>query len=209
MLDQNTDRMWYVIGAVLIGAAIIFGMNTLMPEAFASVGTMMGDTLSDIELYMDRQSNENGLISEDRLVHIRTYTELDGFYTYKGGDLTITKNHSVPEWGTNRAVNVTITGGTDITKIWYPLVLVKDQVVGRRYVYTVPVKNVGSDTISITSNKSPHIIIKPGETLYYQPVMTGGTKANIQIQFEVVDDLDDVVDVMLGELVLSYIKEGD
>ena len=37
MLDQNTDRMWYVIGAVLIGAAIIFGMNTLMPNAFASV----------------------------------------------------------------------------------------------------------------------------------------------------------------------------
>ena len=46
MLDQNTDRMWYVIGAVLIGAAIIFGMNTLMPEAFASVGGMFG-SISD------------------------------------------------------------------------------------------------------------------------------------------------------------------
>ena len=44
MLDQNTDRMWYVIGAVLIGAAIIFGMNTLMPEAFASVS----DSFTDI-----------------------------------------------------------------------------------------------------------------------------------------------------------------
>lgn len=44
MLDQNTDRMWYVIGAVLIGAAIIFGMNTFMPSAFASVGNMFEGT---------------------------------------------------------------------------------------------------------------------------------------------------------------------
>ena len=29
MLDQNTDRMWFVIGAVLIGAAIIFAANAL------------------------------------------------------------------------------------------------------------------------------------------------------------------------------------
>ena len=49
MLDQNTDRMWYVIGAVLIGAAIIFGMNTLMPEAFASVG----DNFSSVVTLVD------------------------------------------------------------------------------------------------------------------------------------------------------------
>src|SRR5699024_8856545 len=48
MLDQNTDRMWYVIGAVLIGAAIIFGMNTLMPEAFASVGSSFNDVIDVI-----------------------------------------------------------------------------------------------------------------------------------------------------------------
>ncbi len=29
MLDQNTDRMWYVIGAIVIGAAIIFAANAL------------------------------------------------------------------------------------------------------------------------------------------------------------------------------------
>lgn len=38
MLDQNTDRMWYVIGAVIIGAAIIFIINGTMPQLFASVG---------------------------------------------------------------------------------------------------------------------------------------------------------------------------
>lgn len=48
MLDQNTDRMWYVIGAVLIGAAIIFGMNTLMPGAFASVGGMFENFIENV-----------------------------------------------------------------------------------------------------------------------------------------------------------------
>lgn len=40
MLDQNTDRMWYVIGAVIVGAALIFILNGTMPELFASVGEM-------------------------------------------------------------------------------------------------------------------------------------------------------------------------
>lgn len=38
MLDQNTDRMWYVIGAVIVGAAIIFLVNSSFPQLFASVG---------------------------------------------------------------------------------------------------------------------------------------------------------------------------
>ena len=37
MLDQNTDRMWFVIGAVIVGAAIIFIANGTIPEIFASV----------------------------------------------------------------------------------------------------------------------------------------------------------------------------
>lgn len=37
MLDQNTDRMWYVIGAVIVGATIIFIANGTMPDLFASV----------------------------------------------------------------------------------------------------------------------------------------------------------------------------
>jgi len=48
MLDQNTDRMWYVIGAVLIGAAIILGMNTLLPNAFASVSHNFTSLLDEI-----------------------------------------------------------------------------------------------------------------------------------------------------------------
>ena len=37
MLDQNTDRMWYVIGAVIVGAAIILILNGTAPQIFASV----------------------------------------------------------------------------------------------------------------------------------------------------------------------------
>lgn len=45
MLDQNTDRMWYVIGAVIIGASIILILNGTAPELFASVAdTLKGKT---------------------------------------------------------------------------------------------------------------------------------------------------------------------
>lgn len=37
MLDQNTDRMWYVIGALVVGAAIILIANGTLPQMFASV----------------------------------------------------------------------------------------------------------------------------------------------------------------------------
>ena len=37
MLDQNTDRMWYVIGALVVGAGIILLANGTLPSLFASV----------------------------------------------------------------------------------------------------------------------------------------------------------------------------
>lgn len=37
MLDQNTDRMWYVIGALVVGAGIILLANGALPDIFASV----------------------------------------------------------------------------------------------------------------------------------------------------------------------------
>src|SRR5699024_7172468 len=75
MLDQNTDRMWYVIGAVLIGAAIIFGMNTLMPEAFASVGSMMA-SLTDIAGENIASIDIDPLIA-DGYIPVATADELD------------------------------------------------------------------------------------------------------------------------------------
>lgn len=44
MLDQNTDRLWYVIGAVLIGAAVILLLNESAPRMFASIGETFEST---------------------------------------------------------------------------------------------------------------------------------------------------------------------
>jgi len=50
MLDQNTDRMWYVIGALVVGAGVILLANKTMPEVFAKVGkTFQGITDNTIE----------------------------------------------------------------------------------------------------------------------------------------------------------------
>lgn len=47
MLDQNTDRMWYVIGALVIGAGIILLANKAMPEIFANVSKSMEGVTGD------------------------------------------------------------------------------------------------------------------------------------------------------------------
>lgn len=58
MLDQNTDRMWYVIGAVLLGAAILLLINGVAPDLFAQVTDTYKekteeatDAASEIEVY--------------------------------------------------------------------------------------------------------------------------------------------------------------
>lgn len=64
MLDQNTDRMWYVIGAVLIGAAIIFGMNTLMPNTFASVTSMFDLVTQETNERIEKYTYGDNLVTE-------------------------------------------------------------------------------------------------------------------------------------------------
>jgi len=41
MLDQNTDRMWFVIGALVVGAGIILLANKTIPEMFANTASAM------------------------------------------------------------------------------------------------------------------------------------------------------------------------
>lgn len=61
MLDQNTDRLWYVIGSVLIGAAIILLLNGTVPDLFAQVaGTYeekTGEATNAIEYLSPRPAN--------------------------------------------------------------------------------------------------------------------------------------------------------
>ena len=46
MLDQNTDRMCFEIGGVIVGAAIIFIANGTLPTLFASVSDTFGESAS-------------------------------------------------------------------------------------------------------------------------------------------------------------------
>ena len=89
MLDQNTDRMWYVIGAVLIGAAIIFAGSMLFPSAFASVGGMfetVTDKVGDVEFNKRLESIDNiepdgvNLLSEQMITSfVTTSFNADGY----------------------------------------------------------------------------------------------------------------------------------
>lgn len=60
MLDQNTDRMWYVIGAVIIGAAIILILNGTAPELFASVGETFKAKTEEVTGSVDKLTMTDG-----------------------------------------------------------------------------------------------------------------------------------------------------
>ena len=72
MLDQNTDRMWFVIGAVIVGAAIIFIANGTLPTLFASVKDTFSDSadgaLEVVETISPAQT------FEQRLAEVGDYT---------------------------------------------------------------------------------------------------------------------------------------
>lgn len=64
MLDQNTDRMWYVIGAVLVGASIILLANKTMPQLFASVaGSFENLTNQTTDVIGEMHVNVNNLLA--------------------------------------------------------------------------------------------------------------------------------------------------
>ena len=61
MLDQNTDRMWFVIGAVIVGAAIIFIANGTLPTLFASVSDTFKDASVDAtDVVSEMEPNVSG-----------------------------------------------------------------------------------------------------------------------------------------------------
>jgi len=46
MLDQNTDRMWFVIGALVVGAGIILLANSLFPKMFDNITKSFNDVVT-------------------------------------------------------------------------------------------------------------------------------------------------------------------
>lgn len=82
MLDQNTDRMWFVIGALVIGAGIILLANKTMPELFAKVGRTFDkvtdegiDGASELAVYTaEEASSKNTLKAFGREWFFRSIT---------------------------------------------------------------------------------------------------------------------------------------
>ena len=94
MLDQTTDRMWYMIGAILLGAAIIGAMLFFMPEAFASVGGMFDDFIGKVVIggSEDNEGVAGVVVDDDSLQEYlaRTYDKGDN-------DLSMSVRHVTGE----------------------------------------------------------------------------------------------------------------
>lgn len=68
MLDQNTDRMWYVIGAVIVGAALIFLVNSSFPQLFASVGDVFTNKTDEVsETIGSIGASDRNLLIHDKI----------------------------------------------------------------------------------------------------------------------------------------------
>ncbi len=68
MLDQNTDRMWYVIGAIVIGAAIIaMGLN-IFDESFDSVEDSYASVIGIANSNINDIGQKRNLITPDSLI---------------------------------------------------------------------------------------------------------------------------------------------
>lgn len=71
MLDQNTDRMWFVIGALVVGAGIILLANKALPEAFANVtGTYKNVTDTSILEIKQAFNIDNIITAQDIEIYL-------------------------------------------------------------------------------------------------------------------------------------------
>lgn len=94
MLDQNTDRMWYVIGAVIIGAAIILILNGTMPQIFASVAESF-DGAADKSTELAGYAADTSGVPYELQQHnvIRDIPFSDGYFNYLTGEPSGVGNH--------------------------------------------------------------------------------------------------------------------
>lgn len=58
MLDQNTDRTWWMIGAVIVGAVMVGLARYLFPEVFESVVEVFKDGVDDVDFSERPPSND-------------------------------------------------------------------------------------------------------------------------------------------------------
>ena len=124
MLDQNTDRMWYVIGALVVGAGIILLANKGLPEVFASVTESFEQPMnSGTKLLHDLANTTNLYTGGDY-----RYQGIPGGYGYSIGHIPgsiVAKNipvkpnttYEIRYYKEGKASNLTILTFTNSTTI--------------------------------------------------------------------------------------------
>lgn len=193
MLDQNTDRMWFVIGALVVGAGIILLANKALPEIFANV-TKSFETVTDNAI---KDAAEENIIWEIR------NGSLANIGGYRNATVEKTFNQTVESMNTNKAIRVKITGGELVVKGVAAIVPTWDQVVGRRYVYDITVKNNGDKIVYLSNNLTESQSLNAGETkrLRFVAKATGDTHLQFQLNTKAVNDS---IDVYLSDYSFGY-----
>ena len=193
MLDQNTDRMWFVIGALVVGAGIILLANKALPEIFANV-TKSFETVTDNAI---KDAAEENIIWEIR------NGSLANIGGYRNAVVEKTFNQTVESMNTNKAIRVKITGGELVVKGVAAIVPTWDQVVGRRYVYDITVKNNGDKIVYLSNNLTESQSLNAGETkrLRFVAKATGDTHLQFQLNTK---DVNDSIDVYLSDYSFGY-----
>src|SRR5699024_6696738 len=67
--------MWYVIGALVVGAGIILLANKAMPDIFASISKSMDDTVKTSVDEIDKELIANPNIAKNTSYDWQTYSE--------------------------------------------------------------------------------------------------------------------------------------
>lgn len=205
MLDQNTDRLWYVIGAVLIGAAILLLLNGTAPDLFAQVA----GTYEDVTEKATDSADELAF-GDETIIPITSTNSFNGLGGWKGSTVQITPNQTVEEWGTNQATRVQVSGGSAVSKTHQHLVSNVDQVDNREYVYTVYVKNIGEHPVEVINNKGDREVVQPGEASHVVLTFQGEQPQAAHLQFNLtVQDADHIVDVMLHDFKFGYVDDSE
>lgn len=193
MLDQNTDRMWFVIGALVVGAGIILLANKALPEIFANV-TKSFETVTDNAI---KDAAEENIIWEIR------NGSLANIGGYRNAVVEKTFNQTVESMNTNKAIRVKVTGGELVVKGVAAIVPTWDQVVGRRYVYDITVKNNGDKIVYLSNNltESQSLNARDTKRLRFVAKATGDTHLQFQLNTK---DVNDSIDVYLSDYSFGY-----
>jgi len=210
MLDQNTDRMWYVIGAVLIGAAILLLLNGTAPDLFAQVAGTYEEKTEEATASADEiGDNLQVKYAEfgDEISTIRTWDPVENFHAYKGSDVQTSLVDSAPEMTGEKATRVVGTGGSMALKSHTTLYKNSQQEYDYNYVYDVEIKNLNDESLFVSNNKGVMKEIAPHT---YETVRMAGRKSGAHLQLQLLaDTADGTVDAMIGQLTFGAIDESE